>query len=114
LIQAYRAASPSFGDYRPRDDNRKFTDLYKVQRLTSRFITPDSNVCISPIERMCSILKRQELAVEDEQRNPAERALPREPMPVEYNPGVLPEPFDFIIIDGCHRSIYNLSKKVLE
>lgn len=103
-----------FMAYRPRDDNRKFTDLYKVQRLTSRFMAPDSNVCISTIERICSILKRQELTVEDEQRNPVERALPREPMPVEHDPGVPHEPFDFIIIDECHRSIYSLSKKVLE
>lgn len=107
-------AEQEFMAYQPRDDNRKFTDLYKVQRLTSRFIAPDSNVCISTIQRMYSILKGQELAVEDEERNPAERALPREPMPVEYNPEVPPEQFDFIIIDECHRSIYNLWKQVLE
>lgn len=111
-------AEQEFMAFQPRDDNRKFTDLYKVQRLTSRFIAPDSNVCISTIQRMYSILKGQELAVEDEERNPAERAagaaLAREPMPVEYNPEVPPEQFDFIIIDECHRSIYNLWKQVLE
>jgi len=107
-------AEQEFMAYQPRDDNRKFTDLYKIQRLTSRFIAPDSNVCISTIQRMYSILKGQELAVEDEERNPAERVLPREPMPVEYNPEVPPEQFDFIVIDECHRSIYNLWKQVLE
>jgi len=107
-------AEQEFMAYQPRDDNRKFTDLYKVQRLTSRFIAPDANVCISTIQRMYSILKGQELAIEDEERNPAERVLPREPMPVEYNPEVPPEQFDFIIIDECHRSIYNLWKQVLE
>lgn len=107
-------AEQEFMAYQPRDDNRKFTDLYKVQRLTSQFIAPDSNVCISTIQRMYSILKGQELAAEDEECNPAEKALPREPMPVEYNPEVPPEQFDFIIIDECHRSIYNLWKQVLE
>ena len=107
-------AEQEFMAYQPRDDNRKFTDLYKVQRLTSRFIAPDANVCISTIQRMYSILKGQELAAQDEERNPAERVLPREPMPVEYNAEVPPELFDFIIIDECHRSIYNLWKQVLE
>ena len=35
-------------------------------------------------------------------------------MPVVYNPKLPPETFDFIIIDECHRSIYNLWRQVLE
>ena len=35
-------------------------------------------------------------------------------MPVVYNPKIPPEFFDFIIIDECHRSIYNLWRQVLE
>jgi type I restriction enzyme R subunit len=35
-------------------------------------------------------------------------------MPVEYNPKNPIEQFDFIIIDECHRSIYNLWKQVLD
>ncbi|MEX2673424.1 MAG: type I restriction-modification enzyme R subunit C-terminal domain-containing protein [Phycisphaeraceae bacterium] len=107
-------AEQEFMAYQPADDNRKFTDLYKVQRLTSRFIAPDANVCISTIQRMYSILKGEELAAEDEQTNPAERALPNAPMPVAYNPAVPPELFDFLIIDECHRSIYNVWQQVLE
>lgn len=107
-------AEQEFMAFQPRDDNRKFTDLYKVQRLTSRFIAPDAHVCISTIQRMYSILKGRELAAEDEETNPAEKALPSEPMPVEYNPEVPFESFDFVIIDECHRSIYNLWKQVLE
>ncbi|MEX2387052.1 MAG: type I restriction-modification enzyme R subunit C-terminal domain-containing protein [Phycisphaeraceae bacterium] len=107
-------AEQEFMAYQPADDNRKFTDLYKVQRLTSRYIAPDANVCISTIQRMYSILKGEELATEDEDINPAERVLPKEPMPVAYNPAVPPEAFDFVIIDECHRSIYNLWKQVLE
>ncbi len=35
-------------------------------------------------------------------------------MPVVYNKKIPPEFFDFIIIDECHRSIYNLWRQVLE
>jgi type I site-specific restriction endonuclease len=34
--------------------------------------------------------------------------------PVRYNPAIPIEEFDFIIIDECHRSIYNLWKQVLD
>ena len=33
---------------------------------------------------------------------------------VRYNPAICVEEFDFIIIDECHRSIYNLWKQVLD
>lgn len=36
------------------------------------------------------------------------------PPPVEYNPNVPLETFDFIVTDECHRSIYNLWRQVLE
>ena len=41
-------------------------------------------------------------------------ALRKEPLPVVYNPKLPPEFFDFIIIDECHRSIYNLWRQVIE
>ncbi|OUN01596.1 MAG: restriction endonuclease subunit R [Firmicutes bacterium ZCTH02-B6] len=107
-------AEQEFMAYTPRDDNRKFTDLYRVQRLTSRYIAQDSSVCISTIQRMYSILKDEELDQADEETHPAERVLQREPVPVVYNATVPPEFFDFIIIDECHRSIYNVWKQVLE
>ena len=49
-----------------------------------------------------------------EQINPAEMVRPKPPMPVVYNGKIPPEFFDFIIIDECHRSIYNLWRQVLE
>ena len=49
-----------------------------------------------------------------EQINPAELVQPKEPMPVAYNERIPPEFFDFIIIDECHRSIYNIWRQVLE
>ncbi len=35
-------------------------------------------------------------------------------MPVVYNEKVPPEFFDFIFIDECHRSIYNLWQQVID
>ncbi len=101
--------------YVPNDDNRKFTELYNVQRLKSSFVAAGSQVCISTIQRMYSLLKDQPLDEAAEESNPAEQMVrPRQPLPVVYNPKIPPEFFDFIIIDECHRSIYNLWRQVLE
>lgn len=100
--------------YVPLDDNRKFTDLYNVQRLKSSFVATDSQVCISTIQRLYSILKGNELDEAAEEINPAELALPKAPLPVVYNKRIPPEFFDFIYIDECHRSIYNLWLQVLD
>ena len=107
-------AEQEFMAYVPSDDNHKFTELYNVQRLTSPFVARDSQVCISTIQRMYSLLKGQEMDAAAEEINPAELVQPREPMPVVYNGKIPPEFFDFIIIDECHRSIYNLWRQVLE
>ena len=107
-------AEQEFMAYLPSDDNRKFTELYNVQRLKSSFVARDSQVCISTIQRMYSLLKEQELDDAAEEINPAELVQPKEPLPVVYNPTIPIEFFDFIFIDECHRSIYNLWRQVLE
>ena len=107
-------AQQEFMAYVPSDDNRKFVELYNVQRLTSSFVASDSQVCISTIQRMYSILKGEEMDTAAEEINPAEMVQPRRPPPVVYNPTLSPEFFDFIIIDECHRSIYDLWRQVLE
>ncbi|MCE2425929.1 MAG: DEAD/DEAH box helicase family protein, partial [Pseudomonadales bacterium] len=38
----------------------------------------------------------------------------REPLPVVYNAALPPEYFDVVVIDECHRSIYNLWRQVVE
>jgi type I restriction enzyme R subunit len=110
-------AEQEFLKYQPTDDNRKFTELYNVQRLNSSYIASDSQVCISTIQRLYSILKGEELEEAAEEENPNEKSWQwqkKEPMPVEYNAKNPIEQFDFIIIDECHRSIYNLWKQVLD
>lgn len=108
-------AEQEFMSFLPNDDNRKFTELYSVQRLKSGYIATDSQVCISTIQRLYSILKGTELDEKAEEENPNElRYQPKEIPPVEYNAKMPIEFFDFIVIDECHRSIYNLWKQVLE
>ncbi|MCL6261468.1 DEAD/DEAH box helicase family protein [Aquiflexum sp. TKW24L] len=108
-------AEQEFMSFVPNDDNRKFTELYSVQRLKSSYIASDSQVCISTIQRLYSILKGTELDETEEEENPHEsKWLPKVIPPIEYDPKMPIEFFDFIVIDECHRSIYNLWKQVLE
>jgi type I restriction enzyme R subunit len=108
-------AEQEFMSFLPNDDNRKFTELYGVHRLKISYIPTDNQVYISTIQRMYSVLKGEELDESSEEENPAERKwMPKEPVPVEYNAKLPIEFFDFIVIDECHRSIYNLWKQVLD
>ncbi|HEY4289169.1 MAG TPA: DEAD/DEAH box helicase family protein [Puia sp.] len=107
-------AEQEFMAYVPNDDNRKFTELYSVTRLKSSFIPGDNQVYISTIQRMYSILKGVELDESAEDQNPNEGFIPKGALPVVYNEKVPIEFFEFIVIDECHRSIYNLWKQVLD
>lgn len=108
-------AEQEFMKFIPQDDNRKFTELYNVQRLSSSYIASDTQVCISTIQRLYSILKGEELDNKAEEENPNESSWkPKEPLPVVYNEKYAIETFDFIVIDECHRSIYNLWQQVLD
>lgn len=108
-------AEQEFKRFLPQDDNRLFPELYGVTRLNSSFIPNDSQVYISTIQRLYSILKGTELDERDEEEDPSSKKWkPKEPMPVVYNQKVPMEFFDFIVIDECHQSIYNLWKQVLD
>ncbi|MCZ0932549.1 MAG: DEAD/DEAH box helicase family protein, partial [Oligoflexia bacterium] len=108
-------AEQEFSNYTPTDDNRRFTELYGVTRLKSKYIPKDSSVYISTIQRLYSILKFEDLDDSLEETNPNEPNFNiKPPSEVAYNPEVPIEFFDFIIIDECHRSIYNLWKQVFD
>lgn len=106
-------AETAFKLFKPTDDSRLFTELYGVQRLNSSHINSDTQVCISTIQRMYSILKNEEF---DEKLEETIDELEKDNKVryVQYNKNYPPEFFDFIIIDECHRSIYNVWKQVLE
>lgn len=109
-------AECEFLAYKPNDDPRSFPQLYGVRRLKNAYIPNDVQICISTIQRMYSILKGEELD-ESAEETPfaeyvtAETKVPRE---VVYNAKVPPEFFDCIIVDECHRSIYNVWSQVLK
>ena len=108
-------AEKEFMAYKPQDDSRQFTELYNVQRLNSSYVATDAQVCISTIQRMYSILRGRELDESAEEHSHFEYALKNErPKEVSYNPKIPIEFFDFIIIDECHRSIYNVWQQVLD
>ena len=109
-------AEREFLAYRPNDENRSFTEIYGVRRLKSSYIPSDVQVCISTIQRMYSILSGEETdesidEISLEEVTSMEKKAPKE---VVYNKKYPPEFFDCIIVDECHRSIYNVWNQVLE
>ena len=110
-----RQALREFQGFTVPDDGRKFTELYNVQLLQSGRIDPVSRVCISTIQRVYSILKGEELDPDLEELSGFDlESVRRKPPPVEYNQDVPIETFDVVVIDECHRSIYNLWRQVLD
>jgi type I restriction enzyme R subunit len=108
-----QAEQESIG-YAPVDDSRNLGELYNIQRLNSSYISKDSHICICTIQRMYSILKDKELDESLEEISLNEVKLVGPPKDVVYNEKYPPEFFDFIVIDECHRSIYNLWRQVIE
>ena len=116
-----KQALPEFEQYRTPDTNRLFQELYGVQRLTSNAIDPNAKVVISTIQRVYAMLRGKEIDEEAEEPSgfeaPAAGADPStggRPVDVAYNTDVPPETFDLIVVDECHRSIYNVWRQVLE
>ena len=108
-------AEREFLAYTPNDDPRPFFQLYGVCRLKSSYIPSDVQICISTIQRMYSILKGEDLDESAEETPFAEyvTADSKAPKEVVYNEKYPPEFFDCIIVDECHRSIYNVWSQVL-
>lgn len=108
-------AEREFLAYTPNDDPRNFSQLYGVRRLKDSYIPADVQVCVSTIQRMYSILKGENLD-EGAEEIPFDEYITAEsktPKEVVYNEKYPPEFFDCIIVDECHRSIYNVWSQVL-
>ncbi len=110
-----RQTLKEFQQYATPDDGRKFTELYNVQHLAGGGIDPVSKVCISTIQRLYSMLRGEEL---DESLDEASlneiTPTDERTKEVAYNPQIPIETFDFVVVDECHRSIYNVWRQVLE
>src|SRR5690348_6454876 len=110
-------ARREFEQFTTPEEHRKFAELYNVQFLKSNKLDPVSKVCVTTIQRLFSMLKGEQ-EIEDPEREDAPlgalEKLIKEPVPVTYNPSIPIEFFDFVVVDECHRSIYNLWRQVLE
>lgn len=107
-----------FRNYVTPDDGRKLGELYNVQLLRSNRIDGAANVVITTIQRLYSILRgEEELDPELEAESAFELAASgtdTERLPVNYQPDLPIEEFDFIFTDECHRSIYGRWGQVLD
>jgi type I restriction enzyme R subunit len=108
-----RQTRGEFAQYITPDDGRKFTELYNVQLLSSNVIDPVSKVCITTIQRLFSMLKGQEIDVDQDELSLYD-VTDDQTKEVNYNPNIPIETFDFLVTDECHRSIYNQWRQVLE
>lgn len=110
-----KQAQQEFHAFKPPSKETFFHENHIVQRLSSNTIDSAAEVCICTIQRMYSILSGQAIDESAEDLSLHEVKQNQKQMKyVQYNPAVPIETFDFIIIDECHRSIYNLWKQVLD
>lgn len=107
-----------FQQYASPYTNYKFAEEFNVQHLKKNTIDPAAKVCITTIQRLFSMLKGDDdFEEENEEQSMFEadtESLVKEPVPVVYNPKIPIETFDFVVVDECHRSIYNLWRQVLD
>ena len=110
-----KQAQQEFHAFKPPGRESFFHENHIVQRLNSNTIDSAAEVCICTIQRMYSILSGQPIDESAEDISLHEvKQIQKQAKFVQYNPAVPIETFDFIIIDECHRSIYNLWKQVLD
>jgi type I restriction enzyme, R subunit len=108
-------ANREFRNFQTPDDGRRLEELYNIQHLQSKTIDPVSKVCISTIQRVYSILRNEDFDPENEEQSLQEvssKNITRKEVDYNINYGI--ETFDLIIVDECHRSIYNQWSQVLE
>jgi type I restriction enzyme, R subunit len=105
-----------FQNFQPPGTANRFTDTYIVQQLNAPRIDPDAKVVITTIQRLYAMLRGQEIEDDVDETSAFEtwQNEDGEVPPLDYNPDIPIETFDFIVTDECHRSIYGLWRQVLE
>lgn len=106
-------AETEYKNYTPYDSTAKLSELYDIRRITTSNIPQTTQICISTIQRLYSMLKG-EISTFPDDADEDEMDLSGGQREIAYNSEYPPEFFDFIVIDECHRSIYNLWRQVLE
>ena len=104
-----KQAETEFGTFRLTENGDPFNTIFTVNRLKSSSVPTDSNVVISTIQRLFSLLKGDEFTDSDDDYDEIED----KEIILPENPNLPSDFFDMIIIDECHRSIYGNWQKVL-
>ena len=104
-----KQAETEFGTFRLTENGDPFNTIFTVNRLKSSIVPTDSNVVISTIQRLFSLLKGDEFTDSDDDYDEIED----KEIILPEHPNLLSDFFDMIIIDECHRSIYGNWQKVL-
>lgn len=107
-----KQAEGEFGTFRLTENKEPFNTIFGVNRLKSAKIPSDSNVVISTIQRLFSLLKGDDVDDNDEESDFDDNEDNVVSLPA--NPLLPPDYFDLIIIDECHRSIYGNWRQVLD
>lgn len=108
-------AFAEFENFKTPDADRKFADLYNVQRLGAEGMFASSKVVISTVQRLYMELTGATLP--GTEQGDGEIGYDVEVpggIEVGYNADIPPEAFDLIVVDECHRSIYGKWRSVLE
>jgi len=105
-----KQAEGEFGMFRLTENGDPFNTIYTVNRLKSNKVPSDSNVVISTIQRLFSLLTGQEIVDNDDDDEDTTTGE----VQLTGNLQLPPDFFDIIIIDECHRSIYGNWRRVLD
>lgn len=111
-----KQAEDGFGTFKLTETGESFSNIYGVERMRKATFGKDSNVIISTIQRLFSVLTGEEyLGTDDNEEQDFDHD--DEQTIVQLDPKSLklaPDTFDLIIVDECHRSIYSQWRQVLE
>lgn len=112
-----------FSQFKLTESGQQFSSIYDVLRLKSIEDAQKSQVCICTIQRLFSVLTGQNFTDADDDAEDAqdeehfffdEDNITNKEINFGDDVKLSKDFFDLIIVDECHRSIYNLWRKVLE
>ena len=109
-----KQAEDEFGKFKLTETGDAFNTIFTVNRLRSQVIPKDSNVVITTIQRLFSLLKGEDVEETDDDENYESEDTLTSVVTLPENPTLPKDFFDLIIVDECHRSIYGSWRSVLE
>ena len=109
-----KQAEDEFGKFRLTENGDAFNTIFSVERLKTKTIPQGTNVVISTIQRLFSLLKGEDIVETDDDEHYDGDDTPGPVIALPENPTLPRDFFDLIIVDECHRSIYGSWRSVLD